>query len=914
MAGGFLWMALPLFAQRAAQQSTSPFTQQELSGPWVCRRASAVGGADSAGAALSRPGTALKGWTPAVVPGTVLTTQLNAGQIPDPFYGMNNERIPDIYTVGNDYYTYWFVRDFAHARPQHGGHIWLQFRGVNYGFDVFLNGHRLTEKTHYGMFLRAAFDITKWLAADGHNRLAVIVYPPDPPGNANGGQGGDGTIARNVTHQYVAGWDWIQPIRDRNTGIWDKVLLKETGPVRIDHPHIVTRVPGTREALGPQAPAYLEVTADLVNASGVSQSGLLSYTLEGKTVSTLVRLGAHDTQTVRLPVDTLRHPRLWWPNGYGAQPLYAIQLRFRAGGAGATPAGSVTPAAGGRAGAVLARGSVSDEAPLTFGVRELTAPWNAHTRSREIRVNGRRVFIKGGNWIVSDAMLRLSKARYDAEVRFHRDMRLNLIRVWGGALTERPEFYDACDRYGLLVMQDFWGSGDCDGRWPDPKKLEDQATRKRYPDDHDLYIRSAADQIRMLRNHPSLAFWCGGNEITPPDDILHALQDSLLPSLDGTRWFTPYSNDSTMSYNTLGGNGDGPYGIQPLETFWEHRTFPFNSEVGSVGLGDMESLERFLPAANRVVPLAGREQDSVWDYHKYIPYGHYPDAYGPATDLAGFTRIAQLLNYDQYRGLIEGFAAHAWDWYTGVIIWKTQNPWTAMRGQMYDYYLDPNACLYGLHQAGETVHAAFNPVEEKLCLTNSGDRRTVRLWAKAYSMEGQETPLLEQKVDMEVDTTLVEADLREAVDRLRAGKGIFLLVGADGVGGAKNAAGGTKGAADAEAPLSRNLYWLPDSTGHYTGLQQLQAAKVDVRIRVTSEGKAEVVLHNPGRIPAFFIRLSVTDNRGHRLLPSFYSDNYISLMPGETGKVKLEFPVSKNGLRNLCLDGWNVKKCYFRGL
>ena len=225
----------------------------------------------------------------------------------------------------------------------------------------------------------------------------------------------------------------------------------------------------------------------------------------------------------------------------------------------------------------------SDVENITFGVREINTTWNTVTRSREVLVNGQKIFIKGGNWIISDEMLRFSDARYDAEIRFHRDMNLNLIRVWGGAITERPEFYDACDQYGLLVMQDFWNSGDCNGRWMDPKKKDDQWTRRKYPDDHQLFLASVVDQVKMLRNHPSLALWCGGNEITPPEDILVAMRDSIMPQLDGTRYFIEYSNSDSMSFNPFGGNGDGPYGIQNINTFWEHRTYPFNSEVGSVG-------------------------------------------------------------------------------------------------------------------------------------------------------------------------------------------------------------------------------------------------------------------------------------------------------------------------------------------
>src|SRR5699024_10516852 len=133
--------------------------------------------------------------------------------------------------------------------------------------------------------------------------------------------------------------------------------------------------------------------------------------------------------------------------------------------------------------------------------------------------------------------------------------------------------------------------------------------------------------VKMLRNHPSLALWCGGNEIPPPADILHSLKDSILPKLDGTRTFIDYSNSDKMSYNFIGGNGDGPYGIQDIKTFWHHRTFPFNSEVGSVGVGHAVSLKRFLPKDHWVVPQDIKDseavRDSVWTYHKYISYGDF---------------------------------------------------------------------------------------------------------------------------------------------------------------------------------------------------------------------------------------------------------------------------------------------------
>jgi len=875
----FLLFSSSLYAQSA----------YELNNGWKCQAAAKV---KADGGKLSLPTYPTTGWLDATVPGTVLTSLINNHLAPDPFYGMNNEKIPDIYMTGREHYTYWFIKDIKEARPSANEQVWLNFRGVNYGCDVWLNGHKLNAVTHFGMFLRQSYNITPFLATKGLNRLAVIVYPPDPVGNPNGGQGGDGEIARNVSHQYVAGWDWIQPIRDRNTGIWDKVTIEHTASVRIRNPHVITEVPGKRwPDAKDQQPAILHISAELENAGSAEVHGELRYELAGHIVSLPVTLAPGSTKEVSLPDHTLEHPKLWWPNGYGAQDLYHTNLVFQTGA-----------------------GVASDTQPLDFGIRAITTSWNTTTRSRETAVNGQKIFIKGGNWIISDELLRFSPERYDAEVRFHRDMNLNLIRVWGGALTERPEFYQACDRYGILVFQDFWNSGDCNGRWVDPMKKEDQWTRRKYPDDHALFLASVTDQVKMIRNHPSLAFWCGGNEITPPIDILAAMKDSLLPALDGTRPFFDFSNSDSMSFNALGGNGDGPYGIQDIKTFWGTKTFPFNSEVGSVGMGDYESLERFLPAANRVAPVFHGKMDSVWDYHKYIGYDSSVYAYGPVKDLRDFAEKAQLVNYDQYRGLMEGFSAHMWDWYTGTIIWKTQNPWTALRGQMYDYYLDVNACLYGLHSGSEPLHIQYDPVTGMTMIVNNTfrTRRDLMMQIQVLDMAGKKNMLTQ--VFSEAGPTMAKnyVPIGRQVDALRRTEGLFLSL---------------RLLDEKQQVVSDNFYWLPDSTGAYPGLQHMAkttpAVEVSKAAAVTPPSaeahpgsattRITVTLRNPAGGPvAFFNRVSLVDAKTkQRLLPVFYSDNYFSVLPGESKTVTLDYTPRAGETPMVSVRGWNVAEKFY---
>lgn len=859
---------ITVFLVSAAQAQTA----YELNSGWKCAPIAEV---KADGMALSQNKYNLENWMSATVPGTVLTSLLNNQKVPDPFYGMNNEHIKDIYNTGRNYYTYWFVKDFEEAAPVGGHQVYLNFRGINYSAEIYLNGKKVNPKTHVGMFLRESYNISSLLNKNGKNRLAVLVYPPDPVGNPNGGQGGDGRIAKGVGLQYTAGWDWIVPMRDRNTGIWDKVTIEKTGEVNLLNPHVITIVPGVRKVLGDQQPAIIKASAELQNPTNHAVKGVLQYMLDGNTVSKSVTIPANSTQEVSIPDFTLKNPKLWWPNGYGPQNLYNSKMSFVVGG------------------------NISDQENVSVGVREISSEWNAETHSRQIEINGQKVFIKGGNWIISDAMLRFSDARYDAEVRFHRDMNLNLIRVWGGALVERPEFYQACDKYGLLVFQDFWISGDANGKWVDPAKADDQWTRRKYPDDHGLFLKSVADQVKLVRNHPSLAIWCGGNEITPPEDILLPMRDSILPKLDGTRWFVDYSNSEKMSMNTLGGNGDGPYGIQPIAAFWEERTYPFNSEIGSVGLSDYESLQRFIPEKNLIAPEYSAQNktakaDSVWDYHKYIAYDASIDLYGKAKDARDFAAKAQLVNYDQYRGLMEGFSSHMWGWYTGTIIWKTQNPWTAMRGQMYDYYLDPNACLYGLHNGSEPLHAMYNPVTGMVSVVNNTfeTRRDLMLTVKTIGMNGEEGLVTEVFVEVQPSSVKGFLPIKTVVERRAKSKGVFLCLQIFD----KN-----------KNKLSENIYWIKDASGNYSGLQEMPASQVKIAAVKTAKGKIEVTLSNPPKAPlAFFNRLSLVDGTTHkRVLPVFYTDNYISILSGETKKVVIE-NASKINNPQLSVSGWNL--------
>jgi mannosylglycoprotein endo-beta-mannosidase len=833
---------------------------------WKAKRAADVTGD---GCEITANDFKTVGWLDAIVPGTILTTLLHNNLIPDPFFGLNNNLIPDVFNTGRDYYTYWFINEFEIPDIKDDQEIWLDFRGINYFAEVYLNGKRVNTKTHQGMYLREKYLITPFLNKGKSNKLAVWVAPPDPVGNAFAGQGGDGTIGRNVTMQFTAGWDWICPIRDRNTGIWDQVSIEITGPVDIRNPFIVTRVPGVRVPGEKQLPAYVEPSAELKNTSSQPVYGMLKVEFEGYEKSLKVFLNPLEDKVFTFPEIKVDDPRLWWTNGMGDHPLYHMKIDFF----------SLT-------------GTHIDSEPVVFGIRETGNYFDKDIKARVFTINGQKVFIKGGNWIASDALLRLSKERYEAEVRMHAEMNMNMIRVWGGGLTERPEFYDACDKYGILVWQDLWISGDCNGEWNDPTKKESQVRRKAYPDNHNLFLESAIDQIKMLRNHPSLFLWCGGNETLPASDILKALEQDIFPSLDPGRFFLEMSTSSKLMTNTIGGVGDGPYGIREPEKIFTERSFPFNPETGSIGIPNYEGLIKIIPKDELLPPQTNRAGKS-WTYHKYLSLQDFPDRYGKVKDISDFCFKAQIVSYEQYRALQEGFNYKMWDWYSGMLVWKNQNPWTALRGFFYDYFLDYTGGYFGYKHGAVPVHIQLNLNDSVVCVLNQTaiNLSDITATISLYDMHGRMISEKNNQLDLKVQQVV----LLDKIDLPINSNEVFFL---------------KLILKDRGKIIDENLYWLSNKSRSYEKLNELKKVSVKSVVNKVDDNHSTIAISNPDNETAFFIRLKITDQNNELVLPSFFTDNYFTLLPGDEKEIMLDLAsrhiMSNRDELKLVIEGFNI--------
>ncbi|EOY11333.1 Mannosylglycoprotein endo-beta-mannosidase isoform 3 [Theobroma cacao] len=605
------------------------------------------------------------------------------------------------------------------------------------------------------MFQRHSLEVTDILNPEGTNLLAVLVYPPDHPGSIppEGGQGGDHEIGKDVATQYVEGWDWIAPVRDRNTGIWDEVSIYVSGPVKIIDPHLVSSF------FDHNTRVYLHATTELENKSAWVAECSLNIQVTTELEGSICLVEHLQTQHVSVPPGAriqytfpqlfFYKPNLWWPNGMGKQSLYNVSITIDVKGYGK-----------------------SDSWGQLFGFRKIESHIDSATGGRLFKVNGQPIFIRGGNWILSDCLLRLSEERYKTDVKFHADMNLNMIRCWGGGLAERPEFYHYCDVYGLLVWQEFWITGDVDGRGI-------PVSNPNGPLDHDLFMLCARDTVKLLRNHPSLALWVGGNEQVPPPDLNTALKNDLKlhpffenqsenamsvedmstvfkdPSqyLDGTRIYIQGSLWDGFA-NGKGDFTDGPYEIQNPEDFFrdDYYNYGFNPEVGSVGMPVAATIRATMPPEGWQIPLFKKLPNGyteevpnpIWEYHKYIPYskpGKVHDQielYGIPKDLDDFCLKAQLVNYIQYRALLEGWTSHMWSKYTGVLIWKTQNPWTGLRGQFYDHLLDQTAGFYGCRCAAEPIHVQLNLATLFIEVVNtmSEELSNVAVEASVWDLEG----------------------------------------------------------------------------------------------------------------------------------------------------------------------------------
>jgi len=498
-----------------------------------------------------------------------------------------------------------------------------------------------------------------------------------------------------------------------------------------------------------------------------------------------------------------------------------------------------------------------------------------------IRVNMFRCAARGGSWGTDDSRKRISRARLEPFFRLERAAHLNIIRNWLGQNTEEV-FYDLADEYGLLVLNDFWAS------------TQDFQVE---PQDPQLFLQNAADVIRRYRNHPSIAVWFGRNEGVPQPIINEGLAN-LVAALDGTRYYTGSSN-------TVNLQGSGPYNWRPPVQYFTELARGFSVEVGTPSLASLDSLRAMIPEPDRW-PLGDTYAYHDWHFGGNGDTASFMQALarslGPATSLEDFERKAQLMNYDSYRAIFEGFQAGLWTRNSGRLLWMTHPSWPSNAWQIYTSDYDTPAAYYAVARACEPVHAQLNLPDFNLAVVNTTltPMRGLRLRSQVFSLDGHVLSERVANLDAPANdvTTLGALPLQAAL----AGHGTVLVALAltDGNGHV----------------LSSNVYWESGTDTDQRALAELPAQALAVVARASARGTADettVRIHiaNRGPTPALLARLTLLDGLGQRVLPVYYSDNYLTLLPGESTDVTAHCPIAGRQCARIALRGWNVPATSF---
>ena len=771
----------------------------------------------------------------ATVPATVLSSYVNAGALPDMNHDDNLMLASESFFNGDFIYK----RSFDVPREMQGKRVFLNFDGINWKAEVTLNGTNLGRIE--GAFKRGKFDITPYLKPFD-NKLQVLIIANANPGGVkvktekntdfNGGILG----ADNPTFHATIGWDWISAIRGRDIGIWDDVYLTASSDVTVSDP-IVTTTLAESDTLATMTPAVM-----LTNHSEQAVTGTLHGHIGEICFEKQVTLAAGETMEAtfspnEFPQLKEQRMRLWWPNGYGEPYLYDAGYSF------------------------MVDGIQSDAVDFKAGIREVKTV-DKDTKLR-IYINNRRLIPLGGNWAFSENNLNYRGREFDAAVRHHKEMNYNMIRNWVG-MTGDKEFYEACDRYGIMVWQDFWLANPADG--PDP-------------DNEAMFMDNARDFVLKIRNHPSIGIYCGRNEGYPPKTIDDGLRNTVATLHPGLDYISSSADD--------GVSGHGPYWAISAKEYFEKQTGKLHTERGMPNVMTIEGLSRTLDAEH-LWP-----QNLSWGRHDYTMEGAQRGAtfnqmiaenFGEPTSAHEFCDWAQWINYEGYRAMYESGSKDR----MGLLIWMSHPCWPSMVWQTYDYYLEPTAAYYGVKHACEPLHVQWNPSTNHVEVVNrsAGHQKGT---AKASIIDLNGKTLWEQTMDYICDEDMTLEMMQVDVPQEIAGAYFLRLTLIDNKGVVR----------------STNDYVNTTVENDRTSLHDLRRAQMTA----TASGKG-VTLTNTGQVPAMMLRLNLKGDDGEQILPVIYSDNYLHLMPGESRTIDIEW---KNEDARGCkpvveISGTNVTK------
>jgi exo-1,4-beta-D-glucosaminidase len=889
----------------------------------------------ASGAEISQPGFATSSWLPvkpddAGAVGTEVGALVQNGKCPAVFFSTNMANCFGYMShVGADtipqFSVPWWFRASFTATPHEGRYEQLIVNGVVGQADVWVNGSELaTQATVQGDYTRYVFDVSN-LLKPGQNSLALEVYPNNP--------------TKMFTLDNV---DWTQIPPDNNTGIQFPVQLHSSGPLAISDAHVL------QQDSPDLSSAALTLRAQVTNNSESEQTGAVSATVTapgGGTPITLVRAvtvapGASRTVSFTPTADKqldISHPQVWWPYELGAQPLYGLQM-------------SVTPVHG-----------PTDSQSQTFGIRTITtglvgASPIAPEGARVFAVNGRTLEFRGGGW-AEDLFLRYSSSRTGDQIALIKNLGLDGIRTEG---KEMPaDFYEQMDRAGILIDSGF----QCCDNWQ-----REEEEKEYTPHELSVIHNSALTIGRRLRNHPSvLNFSWSDNAPTPGQEAASLrgfaqadFQDPLIASAE-------YKTAPKLGPS---GEKEGPYDWVPPSYWYDSTHFdptdPTRTNVGGAWAFDSESGSgATIPTLDSLQRFASPyEQAQLWqapDYNQYhlnyepeLPgeqnfgysFGTLHDLdraisnrYGQWSSLGQYVQEAQVANYETQRAQFEAYIEHSNSGptpSTGLVYWQLNKGWPTMLWDLFNYEYDQAGSYFGAKEANRSLHAIYTYDSGTVSVANleSGDASGLEVDAKVYDVKGK---LLDHQTASSLSVPALGVDKGVLTPKVPAATTppapaqtyfVELTLSRGG------------------AQLDRNVYWLstqadqvdwaktlgkPQATmtryADLSALQGLATATLGVSASTRSapggpdgsDTVTEVTIKNTSSKPVvgFFLRADIRRGSGgtpaapdNEVLPVFWSDNDVTLWPGESQTLTASYKASalKGESAVVSVGGWNVPR------
>ena len=820
---------------------------------------------NATGAEISLSGFDVSGWYSTTVPSTVMASLIANGEYKDIFMGDNISRVDTARFSG----SWWYRNEFELERK---ANTELIFEGINYRANIWINGKQVASAdTLFGGFRIFKINVSGFVGK-GKNILAVEVFKPRPDEPSIG---------------FV---DWAPMSPDRLMGLWRPVKVKTSGKASLDNPFIYSKIDKKTFK-----EADLTVSAEAVNNTSKILDAVVKGKIENITFEKQVKLNPGERQLVtftsaEFPQLRIENPRLWWTWDLGKPELYEAQMD------------------------ILTGGSVSYSEKTRFGIREVEDYFNAGGH-RGYKLNGVEILIKGGGW-VDGMFLNDTEEKVKAQMEYAKHANMNTIRLegfWGNS----GRFYELADELGMLIMAGWSCQWEWEGYFAKP---EDEFMSIRTPEDIALILKYTNDHVKWLRNHPSLYVWVLGSDKLPNPE-LEKKYHPLFKILDPSRPLLMSCKAKTSEISGPSGvKMYGPYDyVSP--NYWYLDTenggaYGFNTETGpGPQIPSLEVVKTMIPE-DKLWPV-----NEMWSFHcgrgafktldRYIVA--FNKRYGEQTNVEDFTFKSQASNLEAMRAMFEAFSVNRSNT-TGIIQWMYNSAWPKLIWQFWDYNLLPNAAFYGAKLGARNINIIYNYGDNSIYLANLTPSAATDLNAdiSIYDMNGKATFVRQLKASAGANSSSKIITLPSKP----ASTGVYFLK--------------LKLVDNQSKVLADNFYWLsskqdlPDfknttwfytpmaKYADFTALDKLPEVKPEVESSFSNNGgtcELTVKLSNKSSNIAFLIELNVSGEKsGKSVVPVYWDDNYISLVPGEERVLKATFPESalKDDKPVFRYKGWNT--------